>query len=137
MSYRGQPVPSKVHEAYRSKVSDGKSVEVQVPENTEIINQHFYELGGFFGSATQSVKTESGETDVVVLTIEQAEYETDQIETTDDFEAGDKVYFVDGKLTTAADNGESEGPTANRLVGRVTQGKDRNNVIWFILGPQL
>lgn len=136
MAYKGQPVPTITYDAYRSKVSDGKSVEVEVPANTTIENQLFYELGGFFGSATQSVKTGSEERATVVLTIEQAEYETDQIETTDDFEPGDLIYFADGKFTTSAEGG-GEDATSNRLVGRVTQGKDQNNVIWFILGPQV
>lgn len=129
MAYKGQPVPTTTYDAYRSKVSDGKSVEVEVPANATIENQLFYELGGFFGSATQSVKTGSEERATVVLTIEQAEYETDQIETTDDFEPGDLIYFADGKFTVDE--------TDARLVGRVTQGKDQNNVIWFILGPQV
>lgn len=137
MSYKGQPAATKTHDAYRSKVSDGKSVEVEVPESTTIENQNFYELGGFFGSATQSVKTESGETDTVVLTIEQAEYETDQIQTSKDFKPGDTVYLKDGKLTTESESGSGDDAKENRLVGRVTQGKDKNNVIWFILAPQV
>lgn len=128
MPYKGQPVPSTSYNSYRSKVSDGKSVEVEVPASTTIENQKFYELGGFFGSATQSVKTLASEKDTVVLTIEQAEYETDQIETTDDFEPGTLIYFKDGKF--------QEDDEDSRLVGRVTQGKDQNNVIWFVLAPQ-
>lgn len=129
MARKGRAVPTTTYNAYRSKVSDGKSVEVQVPESTMIENQFFYELGGFFGSATRSIKTDTDETDTVVLTIEQAEYETDQIETKDDFEPGDTIYFKDGKFTVD--------DTDARLVGRVTQGKDQNDVIWFILGPQV
>lgn len=129
MARKGQPVPTTTYNAYRSKVSDGKSVEVEVPASTTIENQLFYELGGYFGSATQSVETGAGETDTVVLTIEQAEYETDQILTTDDFSPGTLIYFKDGKF--------QEDPEGARLVGRVSQGKDQNNVIWFILGPQV
>lgn len=122
-------VPTTVHESYRAKVSDGKSVEVEIPEKTTIENQKFYELGGFFGSATQSVETEAGEKETIVLTIEQAEFETDQIDESKDFKPGEEIYFKDDQFTTSK--------TDARLVGRVTQGKDKNNVIWFILGPQV
>lgn len=123
MSYKGQPVPSTVYNEYRAKVSDGKSVKVTATGKVE--SGKFYEIDGFFGSAMQSVS--SGEE--VILNIEQAEYETDQIETTEEFDVGDLIYFKDGKFTITA--------TDARLVGRVTQGKDDNNVIWFILGPQV
>lgn len=123
-------IPTTTHTAYRAKVSDGKSVRVAVPENTVIVSQQFYEMDGFFGPAMQSVKTEAGETDEVILNIEQAEYETDQIQTSKAFKAGDPIYFTAGKFTP-------EVGTDNRLVGKVTQGKDQNNVIWFILGPQV
>ena len=131
MAYAGQPVPSTVHHAYRAKVSDGKSVRVTVPKNTEIDAGKFYLLDGFFGAAFHSVKTGEGETGEVSLNIEQAEYETDQISTTQAFKVGTPIYWNDstGKFT--------ETDTDNRLVGRVTQAKDQNNVIWFILGPQV
>lgn len=123
MAYKGQPVPTTTYNAYRAKVSDGKSVTVTADKKVE--NGLFYEIGGFFGTAAHSAN--NGEE--VTLTIEQAEYETDQIETTDEFNAGDSIYFKDGKFTT--DEADA------RLVGRVTRGKDQNNVIWFILGPQV
>ncbi len=131
MAYTGQPVPSTVYNAARAKISDGKSVKVTVPENTTIEASKFYLLGGFFGAAMQSVTTGAGETAEVILNIEQAEYETDQIDATQDFVAGTVIYWdaAAGKLT--------ETETANRKVGRVTAGKDSNNVIWFILGPQV
>lgn len=129
MPYTGQPVPSTVYNAYRAKVSDGKSVRVPVPEKTTIEAGLFYEINGFFGSAMQSVKTLTGETSEVVLNIEQAEYETDQIEKTKSFKLGTKIYFDKGKFT------ETKSDTA-RFAGTVTQGKDANGVIWFILAPQ-
>jgi predicted RecA/RadA family phage recombinase len=131
MSYTGQPVPSTVHHSYRAKVSDGRSVRVTVPANSEIVSQQFYLIGGFFGAAMQSVKTGAGETAEVILDIEQAEYETDQITTTEAFDVGTSIYWDadTGKLTETA--------TDNRLVGRVTAAKDANNVIWFLLGPQV
>lgn len=123
MTQKGRPIPTTVHHAYRAKVSDGKSVRVTADKKVE--SGQFYEIGGFFGSAMQS----ANQGDDVVLNIEQAEYETDQIKTTDEFNPGDLIYFKDGEFTTDK--------TDARLVGRVTQGKDSKNVIWFILGPQV
>lgn len=133
MAYVGQPVPSTVHNIGGGKISDGKTVKVTVPENTTIEAGKFYLLDGFFGCAVQSVVTGAGETAEVVLNIEQAEYETDQINTADAFAKGSLVYYdsVNKVLTT------SDGAGANRKVGRVTVPKDANNVIWFILGSQV
>ena len=133
MAYKGQPVPSSVHNIGYGKISDGKSVKVTVPVSTKIEAGKFYLLDGFLGCAMQSVETGAGETAEVVLNIEQAEFETDQINTANNFDVGDLVYWDDSnkQLTT------SDGSGANRLVGRVTAAKDENNVIWFILGPQV
>ncbi len=131
MAYKGQPVPSTIKPITRAKISDGKSVVVTVPENTEIAAQTFVLLDGFFGVAMESVKTGAGETAEIAISIEQAEYETDQITAADTYKAGDLLYFKEStkKFTTVAEN--------NRLVGRVTSGKDENNVISFILLPQI
>ncbi|WP_019420183.1 DUF2190 family protein [Paenibacillus sp. OSY-SE] len=131
MPYKGQPVPSTTYQSYRAKVSDGKSVRVTVPAKTTVEAQKFYLLDGFFGAAMQSVTTGTGQTDEVILNIEQAEFETDQIDTTQAFAAGTQVYWdaAKSKLTETA--------TDNRLVGRITNTKDAKNVIWFLLGPQL
>lgn len=128
--YRGQPIPSTVQEISRAKISDGKSVRVTVPEKTTIAAQKFYLLDGFFGVALQSLTTAEGETEEISLSIEEAEYETDNIVTTEAFNKGDKIYWDNtaGKFTTTVGT--------NRLVGRVTEAKDANNVIWFILLPQ-
>jgi len=133
MAYIGQPVPSTVTNIGYGKISDGKSVKVTVPENTTIEAGKFYLLDGFFGCAMQSVTTGVSQTAEVVLNIEQAEYETDQINTADAFAKGSLVYYDPGNkvLTT------SDGTGVNRKVGRVTVPKDANNVIWFILGPQV
>lgn len=111
------------------KVSDGNSIKVTVPENTTIVQGNFYLLDGFFGMAVRGVTTGAGETAQVVLNIEEAEYETSQINTNDAFAVGAKVYYdsTTGLLTTTADN--------NRFVGVVTQAKDSNNVIWFMFMP--
>ena len=126
----GQPVPSTVVNINAAKVSDGKSVRVTVPENTVIEAGKFYLLDGFLGAAFQSVTTGTGAAEVI-LNIEQAEYETDQIDTSQTFAKGTLIYW-DGtnKRFTVSSAG-------NRLAGRVTQAKDSNGVICFILGPQV
>ena len=133
MAYVGQPVPSTVVNINAAKVSDGKSVRVTVPVNTTIEAGKFYLLDGFLGCGFQSVTTGAEETAEVVLNIEQAEYETDQIDTsqTFDFDKGTLIYW------NAANNRFTETSTGNRLAGRVTQAKDSNGVICFILGPQV
>lgn len=129
MTYKGQPIPSTLVPITRAKVSDGKSVKVTVSENTSIKAQQFYLLDGFFGMAMESIITVSGETDELTLSIEQAEYETDNIVTSEEFKKGDLIYWndTDKKFTTTK---------GNRLVGKVTVPKDSNNVIWFLLLPQ-
>ncbi len=120
------------------KVSDGQSVKVTVPENTVITQGNFYLLDGFFGMAVQSITTLAGQTSQVVLNTEQAEYETSQITVADSFNKGDKVYWDDtAKLLTTQANPDASGNPQNRPVGRVTEAKDANNVIWFVLGPQV
>lgn len=131
MTYQGQPVPSTTYQQGRAKVSDGKSVRVTVPENSDLKGGQLVLLDGFLGFLTRDVKTGAGETAEAILTIEQAEYETDQIKVADEFAAGAKIYWdaAEGQLTETA--------TDNRPAGRVTAAKDSNNVIWFILGPQV
>ena len=131
MSYKGQPVPSTTYQSHRAKVSDGKSVRVVVPASTEVVAQQFSLIGGFLGAAMQSVTTGAGETSEVILNIEQAEFETNQISTSQAFAAGTAIYW------NATTSKFTETDTDNHLVGRVTAAKDANNVIWFILGPQV
>ena len=134
MAYVGQPVPSTVFNVNTAKVSDGKSVRVTVPASTIIEAGKFYLLDGFLGCAFQSVTTGAAETAEVILNIEQAEYETDQIDTsqTFNFNKGTLIYW------DTASKKFTETSTGNRLAGRVTQAKkDDNNVICFILGPQV
>lgn len=123
-------VPTTVYNAYRAKVSDGKSVQVTVPQDTTIETGKFYLLDGFLGAAMSSLTTGAGETGEVALNIEQAEYETDQINTADAFAKGDLIYW------NAANNCFTTTAAGNRPAGRVTVAKDANDVIWFILGPQ-
>ncbi|WPD20184.1 DUF2190 family protein [Thermaerobacter composti] len=110
------------------KVSDGRSVKVTVPAGTGTVQANtFAEVAGFFGLAVNT----AAEGEQVVLLIEQAEYETSQINAADAFAVGDAVYWdaANKVLTT------SDGAGANRRVGRVTQAKDANNVIWFVFEP--
>jgi Uncharacterized conserved protein len=125
MAFKGQPIPTTLETIAGCKISDGKSV--RVVANEDIEEGKFYLINGFFGMAVQSVA--AGEE--VILSIEQAEYETEQINTEEAFAAGTAIYY-DAALKQLT---ETEG--TNRKVGRVTAAKDSNNVIWFILGPQV
>jgi len=127
MAYVGQPVPSTVVNINAAKVSDGKSVKVTVPQSTTVEAGKFYLLDGFLGCAMQSVITGAGETSEVVLNIEQAEFETDQIKSGDTFAKGVRIYWDDTakQFTTTAEG--------NIFAGVVTEPKDANGVIWFIL----
>ena len=110
------------------KVSDGKSVRVSVPENTTVEQGAFALLDGFLGLAAQKVVTGAGETKNLVLNIEPGEYETSQIDATQDFAVGTKIYWdsTTKKFT--------ETPTAV-LAGVVTNAKDAGGVIWFRVAP--
>jgi hypothetical protein len=132
MAYVGQPVPSTVVNINAAKFSDGKSVRVTVPQNTTIEAGKFYLLDGFLGCAFQSVTTGAGESAEVILNIEQAEYETDQIDTSQTFVKGALIYWDETNKRFTENSSEG-----NRLAGRVTQAKDANNVICFILGSQV
>jgi predicted RecA/RadA family phage recombinase len=126
MAYKGQPVPSTTYQKGYFKVSDGKSVEVSVPANSDLKAGQLYYREGFLGFVTRDVKTEAGQTAEAILTIEVAEYETDQIDATKDFDKGDKIYWdaSTSKLTTDA---------KAVFAGVVTATKDTDNVIWFVL----
>jgi len=117
------------------KVSDGRSVKVTVPAGAGTVQANtFAEVAGFFGLALQT----ANEGEQVVLLIEQAEYETSQINPADAFNVGDRVFWDStNKRLTTNPNPDASGNPQNRPVGRVTQAKDANNVIWFVLGPQI
>lgn len=129
--YQGNPVPVTAHQLGRAKISDGKSVTVTVPQNTTVAAGEWALLDGFLGVAMQGAVTGAGETKTIVLNIEQAEYETDQISTSQTFAVGTAIYW------NASTKKFTETETDNRLAGRVTNAKDANNVIWFLLGPQV
>lgn len=126
MAFTGQPTPSTQVPITRAKISDGKSITVRVPSGKTVQSQNFYLIDGFFGVAMQ----DGIENDDIVLQIEQAEYETDNIVTSEAFAMGASIYWdkAANKFTVTSTN--------NRLVGKVTAPKDSNNVIWFLLLPQ-
>lgn len=125
MAFKGQPIPTTLETIAGCKISDGKSVKVTASEAVE--EGKFYLISGFFGMAVQS----AGVGEDATLSIEQAEYETEQINTEEAFAVGTAIYY-DATLKQLT---ETEG--TNRKVGRVTAAKDSNNVIWFLLGPQV
>jgi len=104
------------------------SVRVTVPENTTVEQGAFALLDGFLGLAARKVVTGAGETKGLVLNIEPGEYETSQIDATQNFAVGTKIYWdsTTKKFT--------ETPTAV-LAGVVTNAKDAGGVIWFRVAP--
>ena len=128
MAYKGQPVPSTTYQKGYFKVSDGKSVEVSVPANSDLKAGQFAYLDGFLGVITRDVKTEAGQTAEAILTIEVAEYETDQIDDGKTFAKGDKVYWDNTNKRFTTD-------TTGIFAGVVTNAQDSNGVIWFVLWP--
>ena len=128
MAYKGQPVPSTTYQKGYFKVSDGKSVEVSVPANSDLKAGQFAYLDGFLGVITRDVKTAANETAKAILIIEVAEYETDQIDDSKTFAKGDKVYWDNTNKRFTTD-------TTGIFAGVVTNAKDSNGVIWFVLWP--
>lgn len=131
MAYTGQPVPSTVYSIGYGKVSDGKSVKVTVPESTKVEAGKFYLLDGFLGCAFQSVETGVGGTAEVVLNIEPAEYETDQIKTDDraSMTVGEDIYWdKSNKYFTLS--------VTDIYAGKITSAADSNGVIWFKLAER-
>lgn len=121
------------YEIPRAKISDGKSVSVIVKEDTarELKPQTFATVGGFTGLIIEGVKIEANTPTKVVVTIEQAEYETAQIKSSVEFTTGDFLYFVDDVFTNVA-------PADNPVkVGRLVSPKNSLNAITFILLPQV
>ena len=122
MAYKGQPIPSTVHNLGGGKVSDGKSVKVKATE--AVTAGKFYYFDGFLGCAFQDAK----ENEEVILNIEMAEYETEQFAGTPN--KGDKLYWNTStkQFTTDA--------TAGSFAGIVTSPKGTGSAIWFVLVPQ-
>ena len=132
MAYKGQPIPSTVLPITQIKISDGKSVDVTVPASNGVQAGEFCVVDGFFGVALQTVDKDSNTNGTLIaLQIEQAEYITDQIDTTKTFTKGAALYFDPSSKKFTDDK-----VSGAFLVGRVTSTKDSNNVIQFILYPQ-
>lgn len=114
-------VPVTIHPVVRAKVSDGKSVVVTAPTGGTVAGL-FYLVGGWFGAAFATVAAGAQ----AALNIEQAEYESTQIEGS--FTAGVLLYWNAGtsRFTTTVGT--------NRLVGRVIE--PITGGVRFILGPQ-
>lgn len=81
-----------------------------------------------------NVLDSSTQDQVLILTIAQEEYQTDQLTEADDFDTvGAPVYWdATNKVLT-----EDDGDGANRFAGRVTAPRDANDTIHFILAPQV
>lgn len=119
------------------KVQDGKSVRVTVPQNTTLNQGDFALLDGFLGMVVTAVTTGTGETKETVLNIEEAVYETGQIDTAQTFAKGAAVYWdAANKRFTDQAAPDASGNPQNRPAGRVVSAKDANNIIWLRLGPQ-
>lgn len=129
MAYIGQPVPTMVETVGAAKISDGKSVRVSVPANSgDITAGEFCYFGGFLGVAMQNLSNNTSAAQDLILQIEVAEDETKQLTDGQDFDAGTKIYWnnTTKKFT--------ETPTTV-FAGVVTNGKDNDGVIWFVLMP--
>ncbi len=126
------------------KISDGKSVKVNVGANTTIVKDNFYALDGFLGMAVQGMKTDEAGKVIeyngntvpaglvaaqVTLNIEEMEVETSQLLTSETYNVGTKIYYdeTEKRFTTT--------PSANIFAGVVTAAKDSNHVIWFNFMP--
>lgn len=115
------------------KATDGQSVRVTVPDTVTCLQGEFALLDGWFGLNATMAKDVAAGAAQVVLQIEEAEYETDQITTAEAYPIGALVNFngTTKLFTVAAVAGAIVGP-----VGRITVAKDVNNVIWFKLFTQ-
>lgn len=133
MAYRGQPIPSTIIDISQVKISDGKSVNVTVPAGEAIEAGTFGIIDGFFGLCIQSINAdENSDGAMIALQIEQAEYITDQIDTSKTFAKGSILYFDPAKKLFTDD-----ASVANAvLAGRITEAKDSGNIIQFVLYPQ-
>lgn len=113
----------------RSKVSDGKSVKVSVPTGSGAITAgNFYYFDGFLGVAMRSLENDAANVQELILQIEAAEYETDQINDAQDFNKGTRIFWDN-------DNKRFTETATTIYAGAVTSAKDDNNVIWFVLTP--
>ena len=107
-----------------------------VAEDAVAVHELAY-IEGFFGMVTDIKDKDTGEVgkregvagDEVVLTIEQAQYETTLIDEGQDYKVGTPVYW-DGVAKKVTET-EKE-----LLVGKVTRTKAPGGAIWILLLPQ-
>lgn len=110
----------------RAKIGDGKSVKVTVPAGSGAITAgEFYYFDGVVGVAMQSLENDDVNDQDLILQVELAEYETDQIDTSQSFSKGTRIYW------DTDNNRFTETPT-DIFAGIVTAAKDSNDVIWFL-----
>lgn len=117
----------------RGQVGEGDSVRV-IAEG-EVKRHELTAAQGFFGMVTDIKDKDTGEVgkvegvagDEVVLTIEQAQYETTLIEEGADYAVGTDVYWDGSKLVEDA---------TDLFVGKVTRTKEPGGAIWVLLAPQ-
>jgi Uncharacterized conserved protein (DUF2190) len=109
------------------RVSDGRSVRVTLPASSVVPQGAFALVQGWLGWAPEGATTGSAQTASLILVVEQAEYETSQLDVAQAYNVGDLVFWdpTNNRFTTAT------GVTGARRVGRVTSAKDANNVIWI------
>ena len=133
MSFNGQPVATTVTHISQFKVSDGKSVQVNVPAETGVVAGNFYVIDGFFGAVLKTVKAEDNTAGTkVALQLEPCEYITDQILVSKTFAIGAELYY--NKSTKKFTD---EAAAGLLLVGKVSAPKDGANTIQFIRYPQV
>lgn len=104
------------------KISDGKSITITAGASYSMGT--WYLVNGFVGLCFADAV--SG--DSVAFNIEECEYKTDQIVTSETMAVGSKVYWdvSESKFTNTPATGDIE-------CGKVTRTKDSNNIIYFKL----
>lgn len=127
-----KPTPIVTHTGKRGKIAEGNSVKVKADGPVKV--HELTAASGFFGMVTD-IKDKDGNVgqregvkdNEITLTIEQAQYETTQIDAGADYEVGTDVYWDGSKLVETA---------AGLYVGKVTRTKEAGGAIWVLLAPQ-
>lgn len=130
-----RPYPTVRHTGKRGKVADGHSVKV-IADGAVAVHELAY-AQGFFGMVTAIKDKDTGDTgkregvagDEITLTIEQAQYETKQIDEGADYKVGTVVYWDDDAKKVV----QTDTPY---FIGRVTRTKTSGGAIWILLAPQ-
>lgn len=125
--------PTVIHKGKRGKVGEGDSV--RVVADGDVAVHELASAQGFFGMVTDVKDKDTGDVgkregvkgDEVLLTIEQAQYETTLIDEGLDYKVGTDVYWDGSKLVEDA---------TDLYVGKVTRSKEPGGAIWVLLAPQ-